>query len=80
MAERNNNLMICGLLNTEAAGRGGGGRLAAAARTIFCWSYSSEKAGPCRNLLGAQAWVARLRPAARGLQPHVEGPGDRHVH
>lgn len=80
MAERNNNLMICSLLNTEPAGRGGGGWLAAAARTIFLRSYSLEKAGPYRNPLGAQPWVARLRPAARGLQPHVEGPGDRHVH
>lgn len=35
MAERNNNLMICSLLNTEPAGRGGGGRLAAAAGPFF---------------------------------------------
>lgn len=66
MAERNNNLTICSLLDTEPAGRGGGGQVAAAATTIFCRSYSLEKSGPWRNPLGAPALGGT--PATRSMR------------
>lgn len=74
MAERNNNLMICSLLSTEPAGRDSGGRLAAAARTIFVRAIPWRNQALVEIPLEPQPWVARLRPRYVRITAPRRGP------